>query len=240
MLPNTKYIFYNTFTFEFLQYTQPRLLEYAGRHRYKVRLFAEPANSTYTAHWQKLLWLRYLLTGGTNASIIAFFDDDIFITNLSVRIENFFSLVNDAEKIHFIASRDSWVNNYKFLINSGTLLIRNSRKSLDFVKYALKLYDEIPHIQHFVHLDQDAIIIAHLEYFYEHSLLLPFCVLQSMWSTNADMYTWKPGHFALHHLWSHYDDRMENFAQLYTNISAWWEKNLPNTTTSTNCDDETI
>lgn len=224
-------------TLKFLQYILPRFLEYAKRHRYRIRFFAEPANSTYEAHWQKLLWLRKLLSGGTNASIIAFFDDDILITNLSVRIENFFSLVADSHNIHFIGSRDHWVNNYKFLINSGTLLVRNSQKSLQFIEYALQLHEQIPHIQHFIHFDQDAIIIAYLEFFYQHSLLLPLCVLQSTWSTDGDLYSWQPGHFAFHHLWSPYEDRIANFAQLYHHLSGWWKKNRINMTIK--CFDET-
>lgn len=100
-----------------------------------------------------------MLDGGTNATIVALLDDDIIITNFSVRIENFFNLVNDSENIHFIASRGSWINNYKFLINGGALLFRNSRKSLEFIEYVLMVHDEIPHIQHNTHYEQDALII---------------------------------------------------------------------------------
>lgn len=219
-------------------YTQPRLMEYAKKQRYKVRIYTKPVNSTYYPQWQKLIIFRYLLSGGTNASFIAYFDDDIMLTNLSVRIENYFSLVYDPENIHFIGSRDSYVNNYKYLINTGTMFLRNSKKSLEFVKYALKLHEEIPYIQRNALYDQEAVIVAVWEFFHNHTLLLPMCLIQSLWSTHGDWYQWRPGHFALHHLWSLNIDRSESFARIFANATKWWQ--VVHHKMNFNCTDETV
>lgn len=92
-------------------------------------------NSTYDPHWQRYFYMRELILNGTEASIIAYFDDDLLITNFSVRIENFFRLVANPEKIHLIISRDAWVNDFKYLLNSGSMLLRNSEESLSFINY---------------------------------------------------------------------------------------------------------
>lgn len=160
------------------------------------------------------------------------------ITNLSVRLENFFSLVNDPEQIHFIGSRDPVSNNYRFLINTGTMLLRNSGKALEMINYALRLHDEIPHIRRNLHHEQDAMVITVLERFYNHTVIFPLCLLQSMWSVVKSWYQWQPGHFAMHQLAMDFADRTSTFQALHVNASQWWKKNRSHA--NMNCTDETL
>lgn len=108
----------------------------------------------------------------------------------------------------------------------------------EILQYVLKVHDEIPFIQRNPEWDQDAVIVAYLEYFYNYTLALPLCLLQSQWSIGVGWYQWQPGHFAMHVLGSYNADRHKTFAAIHANYSKWWEENRWRF--NLNCLDETV
>ncbi|KAG2427392.1 hypothetical protein HYH02_014612 [Chlamydomonas schloesseri] len=121
---------------------------YAARQGYDLNLIVFSIEGSDRMNWNKLYWTRKQF-GVTckNCSVtvplchkydwIMWMDNDIFITNMTVRIQDVIEagrIVHGGEYPHFIATRDN-LNS----INTGTALVRCSRQGLALLDAALAL-----------------------------------------------------------------------------------------------------
>lgn len=186
----------------FSSYSRKRLKKYCKLHGYKLIYFDKPIDPLYTPWWQKIVAVKNVLTGLPFAQfnpneldhidIIAWMDDDTFVTNLTTKLENFFQLRgNLGIEPEFIITVDT-ENQPFMLLNSGVFLLKNTPAMRDYFIQVLAKFDEIPHFQVHPFHDQSALILTYFESLYNRTLLLPMCILQSFDSI------WMKGDFIMH------------------------------------------
>lgn len=166
--------------------------------------------------WQRRLGSRVILLGLVQLNrhatpILCMQDNDIFITNATVKIED---LIEEAIRLHggelpdFIANIDAAHN-----LNTGIGIVRCSVGGLRFLNHMLELKDTHGHVDVIRGLDHNGAIIyshQHDQWVRDLTALLPAKRMNAyMWAQNGapeacpsgptcDEGYWSPGDFLIH------------------------------------------
>lgn len=233
---------------KFSQITKKRMQEYCNLHNYDFKYFTETIDDKYPVIWQKCLAMDQVLNMKNNKNhhrykVVVWFDDDIYITNLKYRIEDFLQL--NPNKDIFMA-RDIIKNNYNHYINSGNYIMKNTQISRDFMRDTL---DGIHLFKgHFrIAVNHEQSINTYL-YFakkkYAKAIeVLPYGVLQSIYNKSYYWYNkfywlvsqfldlngpWEDGDFCIHFISMNEEQRnkickrIDSYSPKYKNTKKEW------------------
>lgn len=116
---------------KFSKVTKRRMEKYCQLYNYHFEYFTEVLDDKYPLIWQKCVAMDRVLN--LNYKVVVWFDDDIYMTNMNYRIEDFLNLTpND-----IFMPRDIIKNNYNHYINSGCYMMKNNNISKEFMKDTL-------------------------------------------------------------------------------------------------------
>ena len=208
---------------DFSKINKERMLKYCSLYDYDMIYFTEIIDHNYPIMWQKCVALNKVLNmkdrfGNYRYKVVAWFDDDIYLTNMKYRVEDFLEI---NPKKHIFMPRDNIRNNYNHYINAGNYIMKNTQISRDFMVETLRgmnnLFDG--HFKNEMNHEQS--INTYL-YFsnpkYGKTIeVLPYGVLQSFHQINYHIYNIfkyliKPM-FSINEPWK-YNDYCIHFASL--------------------------
>lgn len=113
--------------------SRERLERYAQGHGYEVRYFEESLEPKAPLIWQKIFFMQKLLET-EDFQVLVWVDDDIYITNLEMKIEEFLSL---SEKPLILAEDiPKFPHNF---INTGLFILRKTPETHEILKEMLVL-----------------------------------------------------------------------------------------------------
>ena len=180
----------------FAKISYNRLKFYCDTHNYDLFYYTENLDDTYKPFWQKVVAMKRILAmknfDGTNKYDMAFWiDDDIYITNMGYRIEDFLIL---SENRDIIMSRDI-VNNYNVYINTGTYIIKNTEIGRKFIDETLEGYYWYKgwYQSNRFH-EQTIMTYLYFRDYHKYTAVLPHGIMQSFYRGNH----WKHKDFSLH------------------------------------------
>lgn len=177
---------------EYATISRHRLEEYANRHGYHVAYFENYINQQAPPIWQKVYAVQQaLLSTSPLYDVVVWIDDDIYITDLDVKIEKFLAL----SERPIIMSEDMRGPSFNF-INTGAYILRNTPECHDFINDTILgregLYDGYWN-QAFFH-EQSVMTYLLLSKYKQHGHVLKKGLLQSFYHDRS----WQPGDFCLH------------------------------------------
>jgi len=199
---------------EFCKYTKDRLNQYCQLYDYDLQYVTEIIDERYPIIWQKTLAVRNCLNmrkenGQYKYKVVVWFDDDIYLTNLKYRIEDFLN-ISDNKSIIF--PRDIVKNNWNHYINSGNYIVKNNEIGRVFINDTIKginLFNG--YFRNNLNHEQSVSTYLYFskEKYAENMMVLPYGVFQSFYITNLDLYKkFKsiiyPFH-SIHGTWRHKD-----------------------------------
>ncbi len=180
----------------FAKISHNRLESYCKTHNYDLFYYTENLDDSYKPFWQKVIAMKRVLSmknpGGSNKYDMAFWiDDDIYITNMGYRIEDFLILSEDKD---IVMSRDV-VNDYNIYINTGTYIIKNTEIGHRFLDETLEGYYWYKgwYQSNRFH-EQTIMTYLYFRDYYKYTTVLPHGIMQSFYRGNY----WKYGDFSLH------------------------------------------
>lgn len=112
--------------------TKARLEEYCRNHGYHLHYYTSVIDENYTLMWQRVPGLRKLLN---QYEAVFWFDDDIYITNMNIKLESF---LGDHS---IVFSADSQCEKPEILINSGIYGLKSDNVSKAFIENVIEGYD---------------------------------------------------------------------------------------------------
>ena len=180
----------------FARISKNRLERYCKFHGYDLFYHTENLDNRYKPFWQKVVAMRRVLDitdkhGMRKYDMAFWIDDDIYITNMGYRIEDFSIL---AENKDIIMSRDI-IDTYNIYINTGTYIVRNTEIGRKFLDETLDGYYWYKgwYQENRFH-EQTIMTYLYFRNYHKHSAVLPHGVMQSFYRGNH----WKYGDFGLH------------------------------------------
>ena len=179
---------------KFCKITNERMIEYCNLYRYDMKYYTKTLDDNYPIMWQKCVALDKVLNitdrnGNYKYKVVAWFDDDIYITNMKYRLEDF---ININGKKDIIFPRDFIKYNYNHYINAGSYIMKNTAVSRDFMRDTLKGMNGLFDGYFIDHNNHEQSINTYL-YFsrqkYADAIeVLPYGVLQSFYPLNYTLY----------------------------------------------------
>lgn len=179
---------------EFSKINKQRMIKYCDLYGYDMMYFTEIIDKKYPIMWQKCVAIDKALNvkdeyGRYKYKIVAWFDDDIYMTNMKYRIEDFLNI--NPEKDIFMP-RDNIKNNYNHYINAGNYILKNTKVSRDFMKDTLNGMTDLFNGHFTDNMNHEQSINTYL-YFskskYSNAIeVLPYGVLQSFNQINYELY----------------------------------------------------
>ena len=180
----------------FAKISHNRLKSYCGVHGYDLFYYTENLDDDYKPFWQKVVAMQKVLamknSNGTNKYDMTFWiDDDIYITNMGYRIEDFL-ILSDHKDI--VMSRDI-IDDYNIHINTGTYIIRNTEIGRRFIDETLEGYYWYKgwYQSNRFH-EQTIMTYLYFRNYHQYTAVLPHGIMQSFYRGNH----WKYEDFALH------------------------------------------
>lgn len=130
---------------DFSKINKERMIKYCELYGYDMMYFTQVIDPKYPVMWQKCVSLDKVLNmkdkfGNYKYKVVAWFDDDIYLTNMKYRTEDFLSINHNK---HIFMTRDNIKNNYNHYINAGNYIMRNTKISRDFMKDTLNGMDNL-------------------------------------------------------------------------------------------------
>jgi len=128
---------------KFSKITKKRMKEYCDLYNYDMVYFTKTLDKKFPVIWQKCVAMNKVLNmkdenGNYKYKMVVWFDDDIYITNMKYRLEDFIKI--NLNKDIFMP-RDIIKHNYNHYINSGSYIMKNTKISRDFMKDTLNGID---------------------------------------------------------------------------------------------------
>ena len=130
---------------DFSRITKKRMKKYCDLYGYDMKYFTKSIDNNYGMMWQKCLATNKVLNiknnnGDYKYKVVVWFDDDIYITNMKHRLEDFLEINPDKD---IIFPRDIQKYNYSHYINSGNYILKNTKISRDFMRDTLNGMDNL-------------------------------------------------------------------------------------------------
>lgn len=219
---------------EFSKITKKRLEDYCRHHDYDLYYFDEELDSSYSPIWQKCLAIKKVLEMGKN-EVIAWFDDDIYITNFEIKLESFIMLAPDKD---IILCHDVVKNDPNIYINTGSYFLRNTEISRKFINETIECYDDFSgYFKKARYHEQSIMTYLFYKKYHYYAEVLPYAIVHSFHGTNpwwmqlfrGTHRGWKYKDFSLHLAGVNNDKRLELFTKIkdYDEgqyIGSDWEK----------------
>lgn len=187
----------------FAAITKERLGKYCDHHGYDFYYFDETVNADYSVMWQKCLAVRNILEKGEHDAVI-WFDDDIYVTNFGVKLEEFLELAPDKD---ILFCQDIVKDDPNVFINTGQYFLRNTDKAKEFINETIENYDNFDGYFKKGRYHEQSIMtyLFYIKYF-RVSEVLPYGTVHSFHPKNpwwmelfrGTYRSWKYGDFSLH------------------------------------------
>ena len=204
---------------KFCKITKTRMKEYCDLYGYDLKYFTEVIDDYYPIMWQKCVSLDKVLNmkdryGNYKYKVVAWFDDDIYLTNMKYRLEDFLTL-NPKKDIFF--PRDLNKYNYNHYINAGCYIMKNTQTARDFMRDTLRGMDDYfdGHFRDEANHEQsiNTYLYFSKKKYADAMEVLPYGTLQSFHTINYHLYKsfyyivsnfmqingpWRPNDFCIH------------------------------------------
>lgn len=204
---------------KFCKVTKSRMKEYCDLYGYDFKYFTEVIDDYYPIMWQKCVSLDKVLNmkdryGNYKYKVVSWFDDDIYITNMKYRLEDFLELNPNKD---IVMPRDMNKYDYNHYINAGCYIMKNTQTSRDFMKDTLRGMDKYfnGHFRDEPNHEQsiNTYLYFSKEKYAQAIEVLPYGTLQSVHAINYHLYRyfywvvsyfieingpWQPGDFCIH------------------------------------------
>ena len=190
---------------EYSKLSHKRLKDYCDFHGYDLFYFNDYIDKNYYVMWQKILALKKVLNNG-NHDYAMWIDDDIYITNFSVKIEDFInaednrnycygdSESNNEGSNDIILSRDI-VEKSDLFLNSGTMIIKNSEIGKTFLDKIINGYELFEgYFKENLFHEQTIMTYIYFKEYTNIAKVLPHRVMQSFYKDRI----WQPNDFGIH------------------------------------------
>jgi hypothetical protein len=178
---------------KFSSITRKSLSSWAKRYDYSFKFFDKTIDSFYHPMWQKVLAIDKVMKEGNGKKydIVAWFDDDMYITNSKYSLSNFLS-----PNFSIFLSRDA-ENSPNHYINGGAFILRNNEIGKRFLSKILEGYFWFNgHFSSNNFHEQSIMTYLYYNEFFSSTVLPEQGTLQSIW--NGNHRKWKVGDFILH------------------------------------------
>jgi hypothetical protein len=181
---------------DFSRTTKERLEEYCLLHGYSLLYFRQLIKE-YNLFWQRVPYFYVLLNSTKVYDYMVWLDDDIYITNKNIKIEDFIDL-QEVKNASLIIGQDiDYYSIYDIMLfNSGLFIVKHSDVMKKFYYRLLKGYDEYLYFQNYGFHEQSIMIYLYYESYSKDISILPRGILQSYyfhqsWLPGDLQYTWQ-------------------------------------------------
>ena len=191
---------------KFSEVSKQRLYQYASLNGYSVEYFDKNIDINYGPMWQKTLAVKKVLDKNIYDYVV-WIDDDMYITNTSIKIEDFISLTDK----DIILSRDVFSSDADLYINSGIFIIKNNIIGNGFINDTIDNYGLMNgSFKYKVYHEQSVMTYLFFTNYQKDIEVLPFNVMQSfndlgMFKDFYDIFSnekmsrdWREGDFISH------------------------------------------